>query len=118
MNLREGVRALILDEDDSILLLRFEWDAGRAEIGYWLVPSARGRGAAAAAVRLLSRWALRELGLARLALHTHEDNVASQRVAERAGFTREGLLRSFDTRGERPRDLVVFSLLPSDLSSE
>jgi RimJ/RimL family protein N-acetyltransferase len=66
-------------------------------------------------VRLLSRWALREFGLVRLALHTHPENVASQRVAERAGFTREGTLRSLDTRGGMVRDIVSFSLLPGDL---
>jgi RimJ/RimL family protein N-acetyltransferase len=43
-----------------------------------------------------------------------DDNVASQRVAERAGFTREGLLRNYiDHRGE-PRDCVMFSRLPGD----
>lgn len=107
--------------DDSFLgtisLLRFEWEARRAEIGYWVAPWARGRGAATRAVLLLSRWALRELGLVRLALHTHPENLASQQVAERAGFTREGTLRSFDTRGDQPRDIVVFSLVPDDLSA-
>lgn len=120
--LREGGAELTLAiadaTDDGFLgtisLLRFDWDARRAEIGYWIAPWARRRGAATAAVRLLSRWALRELGLVRLALHTHTDNVASQRVAERAGFTREGTLRAFDARGEHPRDIVVFSLLPGD----
>lgn len=105
--------------DDSFLgaisLLRFEREARRAEIGYWVAPWARGRGAATAAVRLLSHWALHELELARLALHTHPDNVASQRVAEHAGFTREGTLRAFDTRGEQPRDIVVFSLIREDV---
>ncbi len=110
----------IADADDSFLgtisLLRFDWDAVRAEIGYWVAPWARGRGIATAAVRLLSRWALAELELVRLALHTHPDNAGSQRVAERAGFTQEGTLRSFDTRGDRRRDIVVYSLLPEDLA--
>ncbi len=125
-SLREAGSELTLaiadSRDDSFLgtisLLRFEWQARRAEIGYWVAPWARGRGVATSAVRLLSRWALRELGLARLALHTHPDNHASQHVAERAGFIREGALRSFDTRGDQPRDIIVFSLLPGDLDSD
>jgi RimJ/RimL family protein N-acetyltransferase len=100
----------------SISLLRFEWPERRGEVGYWLAPWARGRGAATHAVRLLSRWALNELGLARLALLTDTDNRASQRVAERSGFSREGVLRSFEERKGRRYDLVVFSLLPGDLA--
>ena len=99
----------------SVGLLGFDWDERRCEIGYWLAPWGRGRGAATRAVRLLSPWALRELGVARVALHTTPDNEASQRVAERAGFTREGVLRSFEERDGRRLDVVVFSLLPSDL---
>jgi RimJ/RimL family protein N-acetyltransferase len=54
-------------------------------------------------------------GLARIQLHTLPGNVASERVAEGAGFTREGLLRSFaEFKGERT-DITMFSLLPSDL---
>jgi RimJ/RimL family protein N-acetyltransferase len=100
----------------SIGLLRFEWPQRRGEIGYWVAPWARGRGVASRAVRLLSRWALIELGLARLALHADTDNQASQRVAERCGFTREGVLRSFEERKGRRHGVVVFSLVPADLS--
>jgi RimJ/RimL family protein N-acetyltransferase len=89
-------------------------DPGVAEIGYWLAPEARGRGAATRALRLLSSWALRELPIARLQLTTDVENDASQRVATRAGFTREAVLRAwFDDRGER-RDAVMFSLLPGE----
>ena len=43
------------------------------------------------------------------------ENVASQRVAEKAGFTREGVLRAHTAFREGRRDSVLFSLLPSDL---
>jgi RimJ/RimL family protein N-acetyltransferase len=99
----------------SVGLLGFDWDERRCEVGYWLASWARGRGAATSAVRLLAPWGLRELGLARVALHTTPDNEPSQRVAERAGFTREGVLRSFEERDGRRLDVVVFSLLPADL---
>ena len=60
------------------------------------------------------RWTFAELEVGRLQLTTHLDNPASQRVAEKAGFTREGVLRAWaDQRGERV-DLVMWSLLPGD----
>lgn len=89
-------------------------DAAIAEIGYWLAPEARGRGAATRALRLLAAWTLRELSIERLQLTTDVDNEASQRVAARVGFQREGVLRAwYDRRGER-RDAVMFSLLPGE----
>ena len=87
----------------------------RASIGYWVAAHARGRGVARHAVSLLATWAFDELGIARLQITCGPDNVASQRVAERCGFTREAVLRShFPFKGSR-RDTVVFSLLPGEL---
>ena len=88
---------------------------GRAAVGYWLVPEARGRGIATRAVRLLARWAFDSLGVARLELTCGPDNEASQRVAARCGFTREGLLRSHTPFKGRRRDTVMFGLLPGEL---
>ena len=80
-------------------------------------PAARGRGVATRAVRLIARWAFAELRLARLELTCAPDNDAAQRVAERCGFTREGVLRShMPFKGGR-RDTVVFGLLPGELRS-
>ena len=88
---------------------------GIAEIGYHLAPEARGRGLATAALRLLSVWSLRTLPVARLQLTTHLDNPASQRVAEKAGYTREAVLRAWaDQRGTRV-DLIMYSLLRGDV---
>ncbi len=84
-------------------------------IGYWVAPEARGRGVATRALVLLSRWAVTEGNIERLELTTHPENIASQRVAEKAGFVREGLLRSHTRFREGRRDSVLFSLLPSDL---
>jgi RimJ/RimL family protein N-acetyltransferase len=90
-------------------------DRDIAEAGYMVAPEARGRGLATTALRLASRWGLRDLGLARVQLTTHLVNAASQRVAERAGFRREGVLRSWEEiRGQRV-DLVMYSLVGSDL---
>jgi RimJ/RimL family protein N-acetyltransferase len=87
-----------------------------AQTGYWVAPEARGRGIASAALRLLSSWVFAHAELVRLQLFTDVDNPASMRVAERAGFTREGMLRNwYDLRGER-RDAVLFSMLPGDVA--
>ena len=86
-----------------------------AEVGYWIAAPARRRGIATRAARLVSRWALATFPLLRLELMTHPDNLGSQRVAEGAGFTREGLLRSYATIGCGVSDVVMFSLLPEDL---
>ena len=80
----------------------------RARIGYWLTAEGRGRGIATHAVRLLSDWALTDLGVARLEITCAPGNVASQRVAERCGFVREGLLRSHMRFKGGRRDTLVY----------
>lgn len=89
---------------------------GVADVGYWVKREARGRGVATRALRLVARWALGELGVERLWLTTAPENIASQRVAEKAGFTREGVLRAHLVLQGRRRDSVVFSLLPGELA--
>jgi RimJ/RimL family protein N-acetyltransferase len=98
----------------TIGLRLFADDAGLASVGYWLRREARGHGAATIAVQLVSAWAFDELGIKRLSLFTLSGNVASQRVAERAGFTREGILRAWVPTRDGRRDSVMFSLLPDD----
>jgi [ribosomal protein S5]-alanine N-acetyltransferase len=95
-----------------ISLRLFAGDPGLAEVGYWLRRAAQGLGAATTAVRLVAGWAFGELGIARLNLETAPENLASQRVAERAGFTREGLLRAWMPTADSRRDSVMFSLRP------
>lgn len=85
-----------------------------AEVGYWIARHARRRGIASRAVRLVAGWAFDELGVTRLELLTHLGNSASEAVARRCGFTREGVLRSYrEIKGERV-DLTMFSLLPGE----
>ncbi|MFJ6793603.1 GNAT family N-acetyltransferase [Streptomyces sp. NPDC091268] len=71
-----------------------ELAGGSAEIVYWILPSARGGGVVTEAVRRVGAWALDELGLHRLRLCHSVANPASCRVAEKAGYTLEGTLRS------------------------
>lgn len=88
----------------------------RASLGYWLAPAARGRGVASRSVRLVARWAFETLLLARVEITCGPDNHASQRVAQRCGFTREGVLRSHVAFTTGRRDTVVFGLLPGELT--
>jgi RimJ/RimL family protein N-acetyltransferase len=125
-DLRRSGRLLHLamtdSEDDSylgeILLFIRTPEAGETAIGeiaYVVAPAVRRRGIAGNAVRLLSVWAFRELGLKRLQLSIRPDNAASRRVAEKAGYRFEGVLRSTKViRGSRI-DAALYSLLPSDV---
>jgi RimJ/RimL family protein N-acetyltransferase len=99
----------------SVGLNAVDWVDLRANIGYWSAADARGRGVATRATRMLARWTLHSLGMQRVQIYADVVNLASQRVAARAGFTREGILRShMQLKGKR-FDAVVFSLLPADL---
>ena len=100
----------------AVGLSQFDWHDLKAEIGYWVAAEARRRGVGSRATRLLAEWALTSLGLERLELLAHPENEASQRLAERAGFTREGTLRRYRRRHGVREDLVMFSMLAEDLS--
>jgi RimJ/RimL family protein N-acetyltransferase len=99
----------------SIALIEFNWEQERAEVGYWLARDARGQGHVTRAVRLICAWGFERLRLARVALLAATGNAASQRVAERAGFTREAVLRSYMRTADGRQDMVAFSLLSSEL---
>jgi len=98
----------------SIGLRLGEGESG--SVGCWRAREARGRGITTRALGRLCRYALEDLSLERLELTTDVENPASQRVAEKVGFRREGVLRSHlpHPDGFR-RDSVVFSLLPGEL---
>jgi RimJ/RimL family protein N-acetyltransferase len=99
----------------SIGLWLHDIGAGRASVGYWVAGPARGRGASRHALRTLTFWALGVLGIPRLELHVEPWNEASIRVAEQAGFRQEGLLRSWQEVGGERKDMLMYSLLRSDL---
>jgi RimJ/RimL family protein N-acetyltransferase len=109
----------IVDTDDRVVgalgISNFDWANLKAEIGYWTVAEHRRRGFGARGTRLLAEWALTKLGLERLELLANPRNEASQRLAERAGFTREGTLRLYRRRHGVREDLVMFSMLVEDL---
>jgi RimJ/RimL family protein N-acetyltransferase len=86
-----------------------------AEIGYWTVPAARGRGAAAVAVDAACRWAFAALPVDRIELCHAVANGASGRVAEKAGFTLEGRLRRSYRYGDGVKhDELLWARLSDD----
>ncbi len=94
----------------------FEPQPATVGVGYWVLERARRRGLASRAVGLLVAWAPAGAAVARIEALVEPANVASRRVVERAGFTREGLLRAYlgpEPDGERG-DAYVYSLLAGD----
>ncbi|MFF5012589.1 GNAT family N-acetyltransferase [Streptomyces sp. NPDC001165] len=88
---------------------------GTGEIGFWAVKEHRGRGYITEATLAAARWAFLALSVDRLEWRAEVGNGPSRAVAERAGFTIEGTLRSaMSSKGVR-RDCWLGSLLPSDL---
>lgn len=92
------------------------YGAARASIGYEIAAEARGQGIATRALKLLSDWAFTTFAdLVRLELWILVGNEPSFRVAEGAGYQREGILRSRAPFDGGFRDVVSYSLLRSDL---
>lgn len=88
---------------------------GVANLGYWVRTSQTNRGIATAATLLLAQFAFNKLKLNRVELTVAVDNQASLRVADKAGATKEGILRNRVVKSGTPSDAVVFSLIPQDL---
>jgi RimJ/RimL family protein N-acetyltransferase len=92
-------------------LHEFSWRDRRCATGYWVAPWARRRGVATRATRLVADHALTTLGLARVELLADIDNTPSQRVAEHAGFIREGTLHRHTLMGGELRDCAIYGRL-------
>ena len=108
---------LLIVDDDAIVggasLNNYEPFRDRVEIGYWLFPQGRGRGIATRVARAISEHAF-GIGVRRVEAVVRPENEPSIRVLERAGFTREGLLRSVLRHGDGRADAILFSLLPGE----
>ena len=94
-----------------------EIESGRASIGYWLTPSARGAHLAGWALRGVVAFAFETLAIPRLHLFVEPWNVASQRTAEAAGFVREALLRGWERVDDSQRDAFSYALLRQEWSA-
>jgi RimJ/RimL family protein N-acetyltransferase len=96
----------------SIALRRVGTEGHRWSVGYWVAPWARQRGVATAALRLISAFGFEELGVGEIELLAEPENLASQRVAEAAGFRRGDLLRNHIVIKGSAHDVFAYTLLP------
>ncbi|HKH29574.1 MAG TPA: GNAT family N-acetyltransferase [Gaiellaceae bacterium] len=96
------------------MIVQVDWEGRQGEIGYVVGRAARGRGVATRTLRLLTDWAFEELGLERIELWIDVENPGSERVAERGGYVREGVLRSYWFKEDIRRDFGIWSRLHSD----
>jgi ribosomal-protein-serine acetyltransferase len=101
----------------SIDIKKADSTARTCEISYWSAPWVRGRGAMTSALKILAEWILCEQGMERVEVRVATNNMASQRVAEKAGFTREGIARNAGFTHTGRVDLVIFSMVAGDLSA-
>jgi ribosomal-protein-serine acetyltransferase len=109
----------VFEQDERFLggcgLNRIDQRFLTANLGYWVRTSAAGRGIASAATRLVARFGFEQLGLQRIGIVAATGNIGSQRVMEKVGAVREGVLRNgIRFRGENI-DAVSSSLIPGDL---
>ena len=95
-----------------------EIDSGRASIGYWLVPSARGDGMAGRALHGLVAFAFGALAIPRLQLFIEPWNFASQRTAESTGFSREALLQDWERIDGEQHDAYCYAYLRQNWSED
>jgi RimJ/RimL family protein N-acetyltransferase len=95
----------------AIGLKKTDWRAKVTEIGYWTAPRMRGAGHTSAATAYLARWALAS-GMERVELRAATGNSASRRVAEKAGFEFEGVMRNAGIVHGGRVDLCLYALIP------
>ncbi|MEH1165558.1 GNAT family N-acetyltransferase [Micromonospora sp. CPCC 205539] len=111
---------VIADPDDryvgSVDLRLSPADPLVADVGFMTAPAARGRSYMPAALVALSAWGFTTLGLARIEWKANVGNTASRRVAEKAGFTFEGIVRSGVQHRSERLDAWAGALLAEDLT--
>jgi RimJ/RimL family protein N-acetyltransferase len=110
--------AIVETASDRLLgaVTRFGPEGHQATFGCWVVPQARGRGIGTRVLRLLAEWTLATTPVLRLHVFIMVGNEVSERMVERAGFQREGVLRAWDVLDDGSAvDCVVYSRLRSDV---
>lgn len=115
---REGYVFAIADVSDQAVghigLFFAPGACARASVGYWITPSQRRRGYAAEALGILTAWALDNADVDRIELYVEPWNSGSWRVAESAGYEREGLLRGWERINGKPCDMFMYARLTTD----
>ena len=94
-----------------VMLHTVAWRHKRGEVGYWLVPEARGRGIGKAAVSLVVEWAFEELRLERIEITTTPDNTAARALARSLGFEEDGVMIARNLERGKRVDVVLLARL-------
>ena len=114
----DGFQAVIVQDGRIVGMIGFprvSWSDRSCEIGYWIAREAQGHGTVTLAARALTDHALGDWKLNRVEIRAGVGNVRSRAVAERLGFTLEGVLRQAERHGDnRYVDLAVYSMLASE----
>lgn len=114
-----GFQAVIIDGDAIAGVIgfgRLDWENRSASLGYWLREASQGRGMVTNATRALVAYAFEVWRLNRLEIRAGTGNHRSQRVAERLGFVKEGVIREAERVGDRYVDHVLYSVLAREWS--
>ena len=116
-----GAAFAIVDAGDDALLgavSRYGPDGHHAILGNWVAREARGRGVGTRSLRAVADWTLATTDVVRLECFIVAGNEVSERMTQRAGFQREGVLRSWDLIRGTPVDCVAYSRIRADVPSE
>lgn len=97
---------------------RFGPEGHQASLGCWVAKEARGRGVGTRSLRAVADWTLATTDVIRLDCYIIAGNAVSERMTERAGFRREGLLRAWELLRGEPVDCVAYSRLREDEVAE
>jgi RimJ/RimL family protein N-acetyltransferase len=101
----------------QICVHSLDWDHARATLTPFVALQARSQGLASGALGLVGAWLLGACRLARVQVICEADNQAMRRTGARAGFVDEGVLHSYQRLGSRRVDVMMLSLLASDLEA-
>jgi ribosomal-protein-serine acetyltransferase len=113
----QGFQSAIVQDAEIVGVIgyhRVDWANRSTSVGYWLAESAQGRGTITAAASALADHAFDRWELNRLDIRAGVENHRSRAVAERLGFTFEGVLREAERIGDRYIDHAVYSMLARD----
>ncbi|MEV0379225.1 GNAT family protein [Nonomuraea sp. NPDC050643] len=117
----EGGILIIADGDDEVGFVQWGRQVANRASFYWsmgliVAPEHRGRGHGTRAQRLIAHYLFDHSLANRIEASTEITNVAEQRALEKAGFTREGVLRGGGFRAGQWHDGVLYSMIRSDLA--
>ncbi len=115
------IHLLIWDGEDRIgmtSLFDIDHRVGKAEIGLWITPDFWKRGYGTEASRLMVEYGFDELNLHRITAKTLQNNTASQKIWEKLGFEKEGVLRDTSFIDGEYVDLICYSILRDEWESD